>query len=92
MIGQDAVFDRAEQRRDHAEQEQREEQQHGTECSQKPTTARKATPISTSFSRCATQALSKRSAISPPSADRKKNGAMNTGAVERDQHLARSGP
>ena len=34
MIGQDAVFDRAEQRGDHAEQEQREEQQHAAECSE----------------------------------------------------------
>ena len=49
-----------------------------TECRRKPTTERKATAISTSFRRCATQALSKRSAISPPIADRKKNGAMNT--------------
>src|SRR5690348_2007507 len=31
--------------------------------------------------RCATIDLSKRSAISPPRPDRKKNGAMNTAAV-----------
>ena len=39
MVGQDAVFDRAEQRRDDAEQRQRHEQhRHGIE--QKPTTDR----------------------------------------------------
>ena len=32
MVGQDAVLDRAEQRRDHAEQEQRDEQDRSTEC------------------------------------------------------------
>src|SRR5215468_3687675 len=40
-----------------------------------------ATAISTSLMRCATIDLSKRSAISPPRPDRKKNGAMNTAAV-----------
>ena len=39
VIGQDAVFDRAEQRRDHAEQEQRDEQDQHAECRRKPTTA-----------------------------------------------------
>src|SRR5215472_16652694 len=47
-----------------------------TEFSWKPATATAAAPISTSFSRRATSALSKRSASSPPKADSKKNGAM----------------
>src|ERR1051325_2075899 len=40
-----------------------------------------AMPISASLRRRATTALSKRSAISPPSADRKKYGAMNVAAA-----------
>ena len=48
----------------------------GTECSAKPSTARPAAAISENFSRCATFALSKRSASWPPSPERKKNGAM----------------
>ena len=53
----------------------------GSECSQKPATATAATAISTSFSRRATTPLSKRSAISPPSADRMKNGKMKIAAA-----------
>src|SRR6516164_8767440 len=49
---------------------------NGTEFSWKPATAIAAAPISTSFSRRATSALSKRSASSPPKADRRKNGAI----------------
>src|SRR5271166_1472585 len=49
---------------------------NGSEFSWKPTTAIAAAPISTSFSRRATAALSKRSASSPPDADSRKNGAM----------------
>src|SRR5262245_30096844 len=41
----------------------------------------KAMPISASLRRCATHALSNRSAISPPSADKKKYGAMKTAAA-----------
>ena len=44
----------------------------GTECIAKPATASIATPISANFKLCATVALSYRSAISPPNADRKK--------------------
>src|SRR5258707_10251820 len=40
-----------------------------------------ATAISASLMRWATIDLSKRSAISPPRPDRKKNGAMKTAAV-----------
>src|SRR6266478_7745492 len=49
---------------------------NGSEFSSKPATATAAAPISTSFSRRATMALSKRSASSPPDADSRKNGAM----------------
>src|SRR5271170_641209 len=50
----------------------------GSEFVWKPATAIAATPISASFSRRATSALSKRSASSPPKADSRKNGAINT--------------
>ena len=53
----------------------------GIECSQKPTTPSAETAISTSFTLRATTDLSNRSAIWPPSPDRKKNGPMNTAAV-----------
>src|ERR1700737_2210171 len=49
---------------------------NGSEFSSKPATAMAAAPISTSFSRRATKALSKRSASSPPDAASRKNGAM----------------
>src|SRR6266436_8623503 len=49
---------------------------NGSEFSSKPATAMAAAPISTSFSRRATKALSKRSASWPPDADSRKNGAM----------------
>src|SRR5271155_4027945 len=49
----------------------------GSECVWKPATATAAAPISASFSRRATTALSKRSASSPPKADSRKNGAIN---------------
>src|SRR6516164_7843615 len=49
---------------------------NGTEFSWKPATATAAAPISASFSRRATRALSKRSASSPPKADSRKNGAI----------------
>src|SRR6185312_3042089 len=47
-----------------------------TDCCAKPITAKPATKISKNFSHCATRALSYRSASSPPSADKKKYGAM----------------
>src|SRR5687767_2141216 len=50
----------------------------GIEWKAKPATASDATPISASFSRRATTALSKRSASWPPRPERKKNGAMKT--------------
>src|ERR1700716_153071 len=53
----------------------------GIDCSQYPVTAIPATAISTSLMRCATIDLSKRSAISPPRPERKKNGPMKTAAV-----------
>src|SRR5262245_24550602 len=40
------------------------------------------TKISTNFRRCATRALSLRSASCPPSPDRKKNGAMKTAPAD----------
>src|SRR5271166_5239307 len=49
---------------------------NGSEFSWKPATAMAAAPISASFSRRATRALSKRSASSPPKADSRKNGAI----------------
>ena len=52
----------------------------GRECSVNPATATNATPISASLRRRATFALSKRSAIWPPSAERKKKGAMKIAA------------
>src|SRR6266852_6937745 len=48
----------------------------GSDCNWKPATATPAAPISTSFNRRATSALSKRSASSPPDADSRKNGRM----------------
>src|SRR5450830_1498916 len=48
----------------------------GTDWRAKPRTASPATKISTNFSHCATRALSWRSASFPPSADRKKKGAI----------------
>ena len=78
MIGQDAVFDRPEQRRDDAEEEQRDEEDRRCECSQKPTTRERRDADLGELERCATSALSKRSAIWPPSPERKKNGAMKT--------------
>src|SRR3954469_18381988 len=60
----------------------------GTECSQKPTTPSAETAISTSFTHFATDDLSKRSAICPPSPERKKNGPMNTAAVSVTSEFA----
>ena len=53
-----------------------------TECIQKPNTAMKAMPISANLRRCATRALLNRSATSPPSAERKKLGAMKTASAK----------
>jgi hypothetical protein len=50
----------------------------GSECSRKPVMATAAAPISTSFRMRATNALSKRSASSPPRTDSRKNGAIKT--------------
>ena len=52
MIRQDAVLDRAEQRRNDAEQKQREKQQRDRVQPEAGDRAVPATPISTSFSRC----------------------------------------
>ena len=48
-----------------------------TSCSRKPTPAIATTKISANFSRRATTPLSKRSAISPPRLESRKNGSMN---------------
>ena len=72
VVGEDAVLDRPEQRGDDAEQEQSEEQDRDRSGGRNPSTAISATPISANLMRCAIKALSYRSAISPPSADRKK--------------------
>ena len=48
------------------------------ECVTKPAAAMTATPISANFRRLATTALSKRSAIWPPSAETMKNGRMKS--------------
>src|ERR1700694_6060999 len=61
------------------------------ESSQKPTTATAATAISASLSRCATRDLSKRSAISPPIAERMKKGKMNMAPANEIRDSA-SGP
>src|SRR6516162_1551236 len=50
---------------------------NGREFSSKPAMAMAAAPISASFSRRATRALSKRSASSPPKADSRKKGTIN---------------
>ena len=82
MVGQDAVFDRAEQRRDHAEQEQRDEQRcTAPSAAKKPSTARKATPISTNFSRCAIQRLVE--AVGDLAAERRQE------EERRDEHRRR---
>ncbi|GJE03770.1 hypothetical protein GMJLKIPL_5727 [Methylobacterium isbiliense] len=49
----------------------------GTEASQKPSTATQAAAISAALRRRVSHALSCRSASSPPSPERRKNGAMN---------------
>ena len=58
MIGQDAVFDRPEQRADDAEQEQGQEQAGAPNGARSRAPRCAAAPISTSFSRWATNALS----------------------------------
>ena len=75
VIGEDAVFDRPEQRRDHAEQEQRGEQ-HGIGMQPEAGDRDRRHRDFDELEPLRHQALSKRSAISPPIAERMKNGKM----------------
>ena len=85
MIGKDAVFDRAEQRGDHAEQKQGEEQQRASNEARSPTTARprcrsrKASTVAPQWP-CRTGRRVRRR-----TPDRKKNGDDERRGRELDQ-------